>query len=250
MHIAQEFHNLKTIHDFKEFISTKFRSLFPHEQALCGIGDLKSKRVTRLINIDFPNKYIRYAVQPNQLIQSPISNAWIMRQQPIIYRHGTSTFDLDSKFTDIIKSCEIHSIASHGVFDPYSQCFSYFAFANLGSSNNDEIHAALITYIPYLHYALARILTSEDASSNVKDYVCSEDNVNINLSNKNGVVSELTPRENEILTWIATGKSNGDIAQILGISSSTVNNHIKSLFKRLDVSTRAHAVSKIANLQH
>ena len=60
---AQELHELKSIVDFKSFISTKFRSVFNHEMAICGIGDLNNRRVIRLFNINFPNKYLNYVVQ-------------------------------------------------------------------------------------------------------------------------------------------------------------------------------------------
>ena len=151
---------------------------------------------------------------------------------------------MDQQFLSITKSCKINAIAAHGVVDPYSQCFSYFSFANAGIQANEEIQASLITLIPYLHYALTRILTLQDAVTNETDCVCQATAEEVNTSRKPDAKVALTPRENEILTWIAIGKCNGDIAQILGISPYTVNNHIKSLFKRLDVSSRAQAVSK------
>jgi DNA-binding CsgD family transcriptional regulator len=38
----------------------------------------------------------------------------------------------------------------------------------------------------------------------------------------------LTPREDEILFWIARGKSNAEIGEILGISAATVGKHLDS----------------------
>jgi transcriptional regulator EpsA len=54
----------------------------------------------------------------------------------------------------------------------------------------------------------------------------------------------LSPREQEILNWIAEGKTNAEIAVILGISSFTVKNHAQRIFRKLDVSNRTEAVSK------
>jgi DNA-binding NarL/FixJ family response regulator len=51
----------------------------------------------------------------------------------------------------------------------------------------------------------------------------------------------LTPRVAETLLWIAQGKTNGDIATILGISESTVKKHVLEIFARLGVETRSAA---------
>jgi DNA-binding NarL/FixJ family response regulator len=51
----------------------------------------------------------------------------------------------------------------------------------------------------------------------------------------------LTPRVAETLLWIAQGKTNGDIATILGISEATVKKHVLEIFARLGVETRTAA---------
>lgn len=59
-----------------------------------------------------------------------------------------------------------------------------------------------------------------------------------------GVLQEafaLTAREAEVLLWIACGKSNRDIGEILGISPRTVNKHLEQVFVKLGVENRAAA---------
>jgi DNA-binding NarL/FixJ family response regulator len=51
----------------------------------------------------------------------------------------------------------------------------------------------------------------------------------------------LTPRVAEVLLWVAQGKTNGDIAAILGISESTVKKHLLEIFQNLNVETRSAA---------
>ncbi len=51
----------------------------------------------------------------------------------------------------------------------------------------------------------------------------------------------LTPRVAETLLWIAQGKTNGDIAAILGNSESTVKKHVLDIFAKLGVETRGAA---------
>jgi DNA-binding NarL/FixJ family response regulator len=51
----------------------------------------------------------------------------------------------------------------------------------------------------------------------------------------------LTPRVAETLLWLAQGKTNGEIATILGNSESTVKKHVLEIFDKLGVETRTAA---------
>jgi len=53
---------------------------------------------------------------------------------------------------------------------------------------------------------------------------------------------DLTPREAEVLTLIARGKSNTEIAEELFVSAATVKTHINNLFAKIGVRDRAQAV--------
>jgi DNA-binding NarL/FixJ family response regulator len=54
--------------------------------------------------------------------------------------------------------------------------------------------------------------------------------------------SELSAREQEVLRLLASGKSNKDIASLLGIAEATVKCHVSAILLRLDVSDRTQAV--------
>jgi len=51
----------------------------------------------------------------------------------------------------------------------------------------------------------------------------------------------LTGREADVLLWVAQGKSNGDIATILGMSEKTVKQHLGSVFQKIGVEGRTAA---------
>ncbi|WP_353932023.1 response regulator transcription factor [Okeanomitos corallinicola TIOX110] len=61
------------------------------------------------------------------------------------------------------------------------------------------------------------------------------------ISNIPPGLSELTPREKEVLQLIATGASNREIAQTLYISEGTVKNHVTNILNRLDLRDRTQA---------
>lgn len=54
----------------------------------------------------------------------------------------------------------------------------------------------------------------------------------------------LTQRESEVLLWIARGKSNRDIGEVLGLSPRTVNKHLEQVYVKLGVENRASAAVK------
>jgi DNA-binding response OmpR family regulator/DNA-binding CsgD family transcriptional regulator len=58
----------------------------------------------------------------------------------------------------------------------------------------------------------------------------------------------LTQREAEVIVWIAHGKSNRDISEILGISPRTVNKHLEQIFTKLGVENRASAAAQATRL--
>jgi CheY-like chemotaxis protein/DNA-binding CsgD family transcriptional regulator len=55
----------------------------------------------------------------------------------------------------------------------------------------------------------------------------------------------LTMREAEVLYWVACGKINRDVAEILGMSARTVDKHLQHVFEKLNVGTRTAAASMV-----
>lgn len=58
----------------------------------------------------------------------------------------------------------------------------------------------------------------------------------------------LTPRESEILEWVARGKTNPEIAEILLIAPTTVRRHLENVYAKLGVHTRTAAVTRYFGL--
>lgn len=102
--------------------------------------------------------------------------------------------------------------------------------------------AALIfleEFLPYLDNALRRVMPI----SHTQDLSLTRFEPPYNY-NPTG----LSKRETEILNWVGLGKTNSEIAEILGISACTVKNHLQNIFKKLDVFNRVQAVAKIEQI--
>lgn len=59
---------------------------------------------------------------------------------------------------------------------------------------------------------------------------------------------ELTTREQEVLSWVARGKTNAEIAELLWLAPSTVRKHLENVYAKLGVSTRTAAVARFLGL--
>ncbi|NQZ08281.1 MAG: response regulator transcription factor [Algicola sp.] len=65
---------------------------------------------------------------------------------------------------------------------------------------------------------------------------------------RQGILGSLTPREVEVLTHLASGFSNKIIARQLCIAESTIKTHVKTIYRKLDVSSRIEAAKMAMKL--
>ncbi|MBD1557844.1 response regulator transcription factor [Vibrio sp. S9_S30] len=64
----------------------------------------------------------------------------------------------------------------------------------------------------------------------------------IQAGQKEPLPNPLTGRENEVLTLLAKGLKSSEISNVMGISHYTVNDHIKAIYRKLEVNSRCEAV--------
>ncbi len=57
------------------------------------------------------------------------------------------------------------------------------------------------------------------------------------------IKGKLTPREVEVLRWVANGKSAWEIGEILDITKRTVDEHVQTAVRKLGAVNRTHAVA-------
>jgi DNA-binding CsgD family transcriptional regulator len=60
--------------------------------------------------------------------------------------------------------------------------------------------------------------------------------------------ARLTRREREVLSWVARGKTNAQVAELLWLSPSTVRKHLENVYPKLGVNTRTAAVASFLGL--
>ncbi|MCK7594664.1 response regulator [Pseudomarimonas salicorniae] len=106
-------------------------------------------------------------------------------------------------------------------------------------SDGDQLHAALRTLLDggeYLPDDLADRLGALPASDDDDDRTAAR-------------LAQLTPQQFKVLTLVAEGRLNKQIADVLGISERTVKAHLSALFEKLDVRNRTQAGVLLKSLQ-
>lgn len=135
-----------------------------------------------------------------------------------------ATGSLNLEKTEKYQGKQMLAYGIRGIGDGNS---SLYVFLSQDPAINVE-HYAIGMLMPYVDSALRRIKSIQPVghSSNY---------------------SLLTARELQIMEWVNHGKTNYEIGIILSISPNTVKNHLKKVFSKLNVSSRAQAVSAFAN---
>ncbi len=63
-----------------------------------------------------------------------------------------------------------------------------------------------------------------------------------------GETQALTARETDVLTMVSKGFRNAEVAQALGLAESTIATHVKSIYRKLGISSRAEAALHAARM--
>jgi DNA-binding CsgD family transcriptional regulator len=70
------------------------------------------------------------------------------------------------------------------------------------------------------------------------------------VTGPNDVRGRLTQRQREVLSWVARGKTNAEIAQILSLKPGTIGKYLERIFPKLGVENRTAAASFVLGTNH
>lgn len=166
-------------------------------------------------------------------LQQELYGLWIALGK-VPYRQSLDVHD--SQSGDCTPPCTtgeifrgMRSLLVHGVSDERASQDCLYIIFNSQDSFDDTTLSFMESLLPYLDSALRRItpwIFQHQAMLPPKNY-------------------GLSRREAEIMDWVRLGKTNSEVASILGISACTVRNHLQSIFKKLNVFNRVQAIAKV-----
>jgi DNA-binding response OmpR family regulator len=184
------------------------------DEVIARIGvHLANARLTRSaqIALDTAGRFLLAASRDGQVLWSTPQASRLIEQA-----NGASDGALPPAVTQWLRGCADNPLATRN--------------ANLTVAfHEDGTHRLLVTYIGQVgpDEQLLRVAAEQTDSD---EFLLHE-----RLS--------VTLREAEVLLWVSRGKSNRDIAEILGLSPRTVNKHLEQMFEKLGVENRASATA-------
>ena len=214
-------------HHFFSWVHGPVQSLIPHEILLCGLADesgsLLHERFTACRY--FKDDHYSRVIQTGDGLISQLVQEWQTLNEPrLIPARLDQAGGWHARLTDL----ELKNVAFHGIGWIGGRIKGYASFSRVQIPFDGRLALYLDILMPHLLVTLARVLANEARTR----------------TDSKRPAGLITGREVEVLTWVRDGKTNDEIADILGLSMLTVKNHLRHAMKKLVVRTRGQAVAK------
>jgi DNA-binding CsgD family transcriptional regulator len=180
---------------------------------------------------NYPGDWMEYYMKKGYFYQDPIPKHAFSTNEAYTWEHVVETCTITTKQKRLMHEAQeanLYSGAAVAIYGPNFEVAGVGLASSLGGIKPD---ADLLCFIRALSHQFHYAYSQFDR---------------LDRDRKGSVL--ITPREREILSYSAEGKSIPVIASILSISINTVNFHLKNTYRKLNVSTRQTAVVKAIQL--
>lgn len=240
-------------HQFFVWTQSQMQPLLPHQMLVCGAWQRQRKAVVfdAFHNVVLPPTAIAQLTDVDGPLAGALVAHWVegrgrARALDLTQLDGAARAAMEPLRAVL---GDTHLLI-HGVARPQrpAEIESLFVFGGLGAGMPGGIglerrSAWLELVLPFLHSTWLRVTATE------LDLLRPGGPGTLPAADKTRAASApprggITERERQILAWVQDGKSNHQIATVLGISPLTVKNHVQKILRKLGASNRAQAVSR------
>lgn len=171
-----------------------------------------------------PQKYIDHYVEKNYMVRDPVVTELRKTLHPFSWSDVRARRELAKPDKAIMDEGREFDARDGFIIPIVTLSGSLTLFSPCGREPNlsQRARAAVEIIGIYSHHALKRAL--------------------IKSRRENAVHTPLTPREREIMQWVAAGKTDDEISEILSIGTTTVTSHVENAKQKLDAFRRTYAV--------
>lgn len=225
---------VQTAGELMQLIEGPCRAVLPHEAMLCGIGGIsrQGNHIRKMLHVNYPMAYFEPLRGEDGRLDSPLMRRWRATLEPQWFQSGRDDDQVPAEWLRLFNRFDLRNTIAHGVLDLGGVFSSFFIFSRMPGEIGQEQAFLMKLLTPHLHFALVRVLATIDEVQ----------------SPPGKHRKALSARQREILHWLQEGKTNWEIAKILGLSELNVKYHIDQIFLKLEVRSRAHAVAKARDL--
>jgi transcriptional regulator EpsA len=212
------------------------QALLPHEILICGVDD--GSRQGMAMHRFCSTRYFRQ--EHFEIVTSPIDGltprllAMAQGQNSLsLFSHDDNDKAVQLDLQRMVSDNELVNLAAQLVVGPSGKVEAYYAFSRVKVALDQRLAYVLELLVPHVHNAFMRVLATE------RELAGSQ-------SHRAGRL--VTPRQEEILNLVKTGKTNAEIAELLQCSPWTIKNHIQAILRKLDSHTRTHAIARAMSM--
>jgi transcriptional regulator EpsA len=240
----------------------------PHDVLIAAWGDFRSGAlaydvITRSPTLG-PCAWATHEIEPMML---KLFARWVAAQQePVVMEAARLYSDADHSFP-FCRSALVHGVQDHRshydciylflgpeeLASPFSQqvCRMVLPFIDLGfrqlPDRGQKRAQHELSGTGFGNSSFAECLATGPGSSGTGETHFGDSGWAEPAAGERG--SPLSARELEIMQWVRMGKTNAEIAIILSLSTFTVKNHMRRIYRKLDVLNRAQAVGSLEGMQ-
>ena len=221
--------------DFFMWLQESVRELLPHDVLVAAWGNFTAGQLTYDVASNIAEIRTQQILDKHDdidILMGDLFHRWVSSGERWYVINDFDALGIHQQIPDSFLGNlgKMKSVLVYGIRDLRGKNDCLYVFFDQ-RSNFQIRHSVMGMLMPYIDAALRRV---ECMGSDVQEDSWPADSQ----------LDTLSTREHEILHWVRFGKSNYEIGMILSISANTVKNHLKRIFQKLDVSTRAQAVAK------
>lgn len=233
-------------YQFFVWTQSQMQALLPHQVLVCGAYQRHRRALVTdtFHNIVLGPELLQQLAEPDGPLLSTIARHWVDgRGQPL----ALALTRLDSAGARLRDELGYTHLLVHGVARPQrpAEIESLFILGGTGGSAQlAHRSACLDLLLPHLHSTWQRVTATELELQRPGMPVPAPRASPSQPAPARPARGGVTDRECQILRWIREGKSNQQIAEVLGISPLTVKNHVQKILRKLGAGNRAQAVAQ------
>lgn len=194
------------------FLASAVGSIIPHEFSACGAFNAR-KCELQIGHSSYGDEF-SYLYSSRGFLTDPSIQLMQTTRFGFVTSEDAPAIVVPREVTSLKLDFGIKSCLSVGIRGVQGAC-TYFAFSNFDHKAMRKLRAIMQIISPHFHLAYLRALTTPDPLP------------------AQSPPAHLTKREEEIMRWVAEGKTNWEISVILSVSLNTVKFHLKNIYEKL-----------------
>lgn len=222
--------SVSTVDEFKEWIRGRVRKIIPHDTFACGFGHIHAGGVALdgVVTIDYPIEHLETIRNCAGGIDTPILRRWLATREPQLFDPDDPWPGVPDQWLTSFRRHRLGRTAVHAVYDTERCVGTYHNFHRIPGPLSERLVVLLRETVPILHLVFCRVMERLNSENEFAT-----------------LLAGLSPHEQETVCWLKLGKTNLEIAQLIGCSEGAVKQRLRRVFDKLGIENRAQIVRRL-----